>query len=322
METLKKYLQFLIPYGTMGCLLRKITLFQPVLLLALLACPGYLAAGGSDVTAGAFASFPVSVRGAGMGGTYTAVVRRTGAAYHNPAWLGYADTRSAGLSYADLSSLGLVRNVYLEYVQPDKGYGASGIYWNWRGTTVEGPGGIGELGYAENTVCYALGKRLGDYLSAGVAVKGYFISTDIVDTGGKGAGLDLALYAEPDPFSTVGVVLRNALSRLSWDSGLSDGLPMEIDLGGSYLIVEGLLAAAELHFERGHYGSFGAGAEYEILPETFFIRGGVTRRFDRTTPSFGLGYQREVFRFDYAAEIDAGHAGIGTTHRVGMSLDF
>ena len=306
----------------MVCLLTRTAIPCLVALTAFFALRDGACAASSSITAGAFASLPVSVRGAGMGGTYAAIATKSGAAYHNPAWMGFAETRSAGISYADLSSLGLVRNIYLDYVQPDRGFGASGLYWNWRGTEVEGPGGIGELGYAENTFCYALGKRIGQYVAVGVALKGYIISTDIEDTGGKGGGLDLALYAEPDPFTTVGLVVRNALSRISWDTGLSDNLPVEIEIGVSYLILDELVAASELRFERGDYASFALGGEYAILPEAFFVRGGLTRRFDRTSPSFGLGFNHKTFRVDYAAEIDSGHAGLGTTHRLAMNLDF
>ncbi len=290
------------------------------LLVALLATGAHAA--GSSVTAGAFASYPVSVRGAGMGGVYGPVVENLGGAYHNPARLGFVDTRAGGISYADMSGLGLVRNVYLEYVQPDRGYGAAGMYWNWRGTEVEGPGGVGQLGYAENTLSYALGKRIGEYVAVGVALKGYFISTDIAEAGGKGGGLDLALFIRPDPWTTVSLVVRNAISRVEWDTGLGDNLPVEIEAGASYLIIDGLLAAAELRFERGNYNSFAIGAEYVLMPGVVTGRGGFTRRFDRTNPSFGLGFTPGTFHIDYAAEIDAGGNGLGTTHRLGMSVDF
>jgi hypothetical protein len=52
------------------------------------------------------------------------------------------------------------------------------------------------------------------------------------------------------------------------------------------------------------------------------LRGDLSRRFDRTSPSLGIGFNHKSFRVDYAAEIDSGHAGLGTTHRVGMNLDF
>lgn len=277
---------------------------------------------GSSVTAGAFVPYPVSVRAVGMGGAYVALASGSGAPYHNPARLGYVDERCAGISYADLGGLGLVRNVYLDYMQPDKGYGASGVYWNWRGTEVEGPRGEGKLNYAENTVCYALAKRLGQYISVGVALKGYFISTDIEDTGGKGAGVDLALYATPDPFSTVGLVVRNFWSTMSWDTGLDMSLPVEIEIGGSYLILDRLAGVIELRLEKNHYSAFSIGAEYQVKPEMFMVRSGLTRRFDRTSPALGMGFRRDRLRIDYAAELDAGLAGVGTTHRIGMSLEF
>jgi len=257
-----------------------------------------------------------------MGGAYAAIAERNGAPYHNPAWMGFADLHSVGVSYADLNSLGLVRNIYLDYVQPDKGYGASGLYWNWRGTEVEGPGGVGELGYAENTLCYAIGKRVGRYLAVGAAAKAYFITTDIEDTGGKGGGLDLALYATPDPFSTVAFVVRNALSKVAWDTGLKDNLPLELEIGGSYYVLDELVVVVEIRYERNHYSAFTLGGEYTVKPELFFIRGGLTRRFDRTSPSFGLGFRLDKIRIDYAAEIDPGNSGLGTTHKLGMSLDF
>jgi len=306
----------------MACFLRKAAAVCLSTVLAVLLFRGTEARASSPITAGAFASYPVSVRGAGMGGAYAALAERNGAPYHNPAWMGFADQRSVGVSYADLSSLGLVRNIYLDYVQPDKGYGASGLYWNWRGTEVEGSGGIGKLGYAENTLCYALGKRIGRYVAVGAAVKGYFITTDIQDMGGKGAGLDLAFYAAPDPFSTVAVVVRNAISRVAWDTGLKDNLPRELEIGGSYLVLDQLVIIAELRFERSHYSAFTVGGEYTLMPEMFFARGGLTHRFDRTSPSFGLGFRHQAFRVDYAAEIDSGNSGLGTTHRIGMSLDF
>jgi hypothetical protein len=292
-----------------------------ILLTACVIAAGQLA-GASSVTSGAFASYPVSVRGAGMGGVYAAVVENLGGAYHNPARLGYTTGRQTGISYADMSGLGLVRNVYLEYVQPDNGYGAAGLYWNWRGTDVEGPGGEGELGYAENTLSYGLGKRLGDYVAVGAAVKAMFITTDIEDAGGKGGGVDLALYVQPDPWTTVGLVIRNAFSRVEWDTGLGQKLPVEIEAGGTYLIIDGLIAAAELRFERGHFNSFAVGAEYVLMPKMVTARAGLTHRFDRTYPAFGLGFTPSNFRIDYAAEIDAGGSGLGTTHRLGMSLNF
>ena len=109
---------------------------------------------------------------------------------------------------------------------------------------------------------------------------------------------------------------------MEWDTGLGDNLPVEIEAGASYLIIEGLIAAAELRFERGNYNSFAVGAEYELMPDMVTARGGLTRRFDRTYPSFGLGFTHTSFRVDYAAEIDAGGNGLGTTHRIGMNVDF
>lgn len=294
-----------------------------LLLLALslgLASPA--TAGSSPVTSGAFSSYPVSVRGVGMGGAYSALASGVGASYHNPAWLAFAESRSVGFSFADIGSMGLVRNVYLDYHQPDKGYGASGLYWNWRGTNVEGPFGVDEMGYAENSLAYAWGMRLTDYISVGAAVRGCFISTDIPDAGGKGAGLDLAIYAVPDPFSSVALVVRNAVSKMSWDTGLSDGLPREIELGGSYLIVEGFVVAGELRFENGRYTTFSMGGEYAVVPQMFLARAGMTRRFDRTSPCFGLGFSRQQLRVDYAAELDSGRSGLGATHRAGMSYTF
>ncbi len=299
---------------------RRVIFLLATLVLALGA--GSARAAGSSVTAGAFSSLPVSVRGAGMGGAYVALAERGGAPYHNPARMGFAEERNAGMSYADLSGLGLVRNVYLDYSQPDQGYGASGLYWNWRGAEVEGPLGEGELGYAENTIAYALGKRLGEYVAVGFAVKGYFISTDIDNAGGKGGGLDLALFARPDPFSTVGLVVRNAFSRVAWDTGTDQTLPLEVELGGSYEFLDGLRGVLELRFEKDSYSSLILGGEYALLPETVDLRAGVQRRFDRTSPAFGLGFRHDSFRVDYAADIDAGHAGLGTTHRLGLSLDF
>ncbi|MFC1614167.1 hypothetical protein ACFL5K_02600 [Gemmatimonadota bacterium] len=287
-----------------------------------LSLPVTLQGAGSSVTAGAFVPYQVSVRGVGMGGAYVGLAQGGGAPYHNPAAMGFAEQRFTSISYGDLGSMGLVRNVYLDYLQPDNGYGASGIYWNWRGTEVEGPGGKGKLGYSENTFCYALAKRLGDYVSVAAAVKGYFIVTDIDDAGGKGGGLDLAVYAAPDPFSTVGVVVRNALSTFSWDTGLSDNLPLELEIGGSYLVLDELIVAADLRFEKNHYTGFSLGGEYKVVPELFMVRAGFTRRFDRTSPAFGLGFIHEIFAFDYAAEIDAGSSGLGTTHRVGFMLEF
>jgi len=289
--------------------------------LGLLAAAGARAAS-SPVTSGAFSSFPVSVRGVGMGGAYSALASGVGASYHNPAWLAFAETRSVGFSFADVGSMGLVRNVYLDYHQPDGGYGASGLYWNWRGTSVEGPFGQDEMSYAENSLAYAWGKRVTDFLAVGAAVRGCFISTDIPDAGGKGAGLDLALYIVPDPFSSLALVVRNAFSRISWDTGLADDLPREIELGGSYLIIEGFVVAGELRFENARYTAFSMGGEYEIMPRIFMARAGLTRRFDRTSPSFGLGFNHERLRVDYAAEIDSGRSGLGTTHRAGMSYTF
>ena len=87
-----------------------------IAVLLLSAGAGIAHAASSSVTSGAFASYPVSVRGAGMGGVYSSIVENLGGAYHNPARLGFVDTRAGGISYADMSGLGLVRNVYLEYV--------------------------------------------------------------------------------------------------------------------------------------------------------------------------------------------------------------
>ncbi|RLB12142.1 MAG: hypothetical protein DRG82_17395, partial [Deltaproteobacteria bacterium] len=66
----------------MGCFLSEKV--RPYL-FALLAGTGLwwssLEGAGSSITAGAFASYPVSVRGAGMGGVYTAVSHTSGAPY-------------------------------------------------------------------------------------------------------------------------------------------------------------------------------------------------------------------------------------------------
>lgn len=293
-----------------------------VLVFAAILIAEGLFASGSGVTSGAFASYPVSVRGAAMGGANVSLTNGSTAPYHNPAWMGYADTRYGGVSYADLGSLGLVRNVYVDYIQPDNGYGASGLYFNWLGTEVEGSGGIGTLSYSENTFGYAYGKRVSEYFAVGAAVKGFYISTDIQDTGGKGAGLDLAIYSTPDPFSTVSLVVRNAISSVKWDGGLSDKLPVEIEFGGTYLILDELIAAGQLRFEAGNYTGLALGAEYAVMPQVFFVRGGFERRLDRTIPTLGIGVHHESFIFDYAAEIDAGGGGLGTTHRAGFSFEF
>lgn len=145
----------------------------------------------APVLAGPSYQVPIGPRALGMGSAFGAVADDATALYWNPAGLPLIGHQEVTANHADLFGTGITDN-YASFVLPLSVRQAVGADWYHSGFD------DAELGFGENRIQMAFGRRFHERISAGATVKYLSRNTDLDGTSvrrGTGFGLDLGLIA-------------------------------------------------------------------------------------------------------------------------------
>jgi hypothetical protein len=297
------------------------------------------AADGNGGYAGSFLQVPVGARPTAMGGAYLAISDDGAAPCYNPAGLAPLRYPLLATSYRAMK-LGR-RLGYATAVAPVRGQASLGVSWLYSASgAVEARDGDGyalgrDIEATNHQFSIVFAKSLTDYLAFGVDISYLHLLMTEMSCNSVGFDFGAMLYIEelmdrdrreslPVRDLRVGVVLRNAAKKLSWNSEVynrtytTDGLgreqidevPLEFGLGISGRLLERklVLASDVVKNEKRSLG-FRAGAEYYVTKE-FALRGGYgDGRFTTGTGYlFKLGKQQ--LAIDYAFSTDKADEGM------------
>ena len=269
-------------------------------LLCVLALPLNAQHAGAGTTIFSFMNVHYDARSVALAGASVALANDCYGIFSNPAALAGVSRMQAVIGYRPLGAG--IYGAPLAYALPRKGIGVlgAGFYGLTSGkvevTDIAPDATVlftGESARVDNIAGYALwARKVNDYLSAGVTVKGIY-------TGIKGFEEGAAVRWSADGFALdggvqcrfqnsrliYGVVVRNVGFVRSGFEEDEDGfsLPFGVEIGVSYMLrnMENLRLIAELGKQRNDFLAFTPAAEWEVLPQQLTVRAGY--RLDRYT---------------------------------------
>lgn len=213
-----------------------------------------LGAGASSGISGAFADIGIGLRPSALGGAYVAITEGEDAPRWNPARLAYVDYPALTASWK--RQFNLVNYYYLSLVFPTRHWGGWGAY------LLTSSDGI----YSEHMVALAWGGRADSLglpipVSLGLAVK--LLNTsfgkegtgeDRMEGSAWGWSVDGAAYGKLGDHFSYGLLLREGVSRLKWESQpfnrsspkmtYSEELPRNLTLGLGLSVGKGVVGLA------------------------------------------------------------------------------
>jgi hypothetical protein len=309
-----------------------------VLLFTGLIVPGSALGSESRNVQGAFVIRGIDARAMAMGGAYSALADATTAFFWNPGGLGFFEEKEITGMYQRL--FGLINSGYVAYGQGAPKKGGSSFAWLNTSGEIEGdPNTILEsVGYSENSIYIAYGRKVNESLSIGGTGKLLFASSGFDEVSGKGVGFDVGAMVLPIPCARFGLILRDLFSQVSWQMGPSDRLPIEAQLGVAYtpVIPTNRMTFPRFTFSGDIYGGeetvlkkIALGAEGWVEEDIFALRSGFNRNFDgmgRNVYTFGSGIHLEagktIYFLDYAFLLDSDGDDLGNSHRISVGGRF
>lgn len=318
-------------------MLKKLSLV--VILVSGMVVASFGRAAADGVGAAPFLKYGAGARATGMSDAFIAVADDATAAYWNPAGLAQLSSREFTGMYSDLG-LDRVFN-FMNYAHP-LGQGAVGVSWVNSGIKdyelrLDGskdPIATGDMG--NNMFILSYGRNLGPKLSVGV--NGKFLAEKMDDVAGKeqsadGIGWDIGVLASPIERFSLGVVLADlGLSKLEWDSGAEDEVPMKLKAGVAYRPLKSnalLMAASFMRNFDQDVTRLDMGTEYEILAD-LALRAGVSLNRvngkENTEFAAGIGYDL-VLSPTFEVGVDYSYDNVDNAvsddgHRVSLTVRF
>lgn len=239
----------------------------------------------------------MGVRAMGMGGAFVAVADDGSASYWNPAGLAFTKARTVELMSSSVQATGFAGYGYILYSQPDTGRGAGALSFAYTGIDFD-PGF-----WIESVVSYSCAFKRGRDSALGLTLK--YIRVDsslefIPDEGSKkvgawGMGFDIGVLAKLGG-TNLGILARDLLSILRWNSGSRERIPSSISVGVALLPIEGVVMSVQLDGNtRIGIGRAAAGIDVKLLPIPIWCgaywKGGVIDAFG-ITGGTGFGISR------------------------------
>lgn len=311
-------------------------------------------------TAAKFLNIPVGARATAIGGAFAAIANDATAAYWNPGALSRLDQNE--LYFMHSNYFADINLEYLSAVFPWEGFGTIGLSLTSLNmaemlvTTVDDPEGLSGATFDAGSFAFGVSysRSLTDKFSIGATAK--YISENIAKSKATGMAIDIGtIFTTPFRDIRLGVSVSNFGQKLrisgedllvqkdidpsingnneSVNANLSTDrfdLPLTLRLGLAYDPIKTAnnrftVAVDALH-PNDNSESLNAGAEWALLKERFFLRGGYRNLFlenneNSYTAGFGLRYasQTVTFRMDYAY---ASLERLQSIHQFGFSLLF
>jgi len=256
------------------------------------------------------------VRAVGMGGGFVAMADDASTVYWNQAGLALLEYQELNAMHVTLFE-GTIYDV-ASYVYRHKTLGGFGVSYMRLGTEditrrvdwVE----QGQFGYSISQLMIGYGRTFWGGISFGAAMKVYNQSLDNNTTYGVGA--DLSVLKPVSDKISFGALIQDIVSPRLKLGDRTETIPHTIMLGMAmhnplniYEFKSNFNVALEIPEDRAARIHIGGESYYEW----FDFRAG----YDRDNFTFGVGFTRNRFRFDYAYRI---MDGITDSHRFGLSV--
>ncbi len=255
-----------------------------------------------------------------MGGVSVFNVYSGGGIITNPANAGYFKGKEFTAMFGKLSDFP-VYNGLINYDVEDNGVAAGGLYWQYSGYRLYD----NEYNWSENMIGYAIGKKFSWHLSLGMGIKILSVGSNFEKGKAFGGSVDVGATGDVLGSFFWGVSLKNLYSRLKWDTGRKEKLPMELNLGFGFLnIWDRFSAGLELKSKNG-IESVGFGMEFWVVKGWFALRGGAIQKIvepSRTIPTAGFTVSvpsgKNVISINYGASFD--QQVVGFIHRLSLNI--
>lgn len=277
---------------------------------------------------GAFKTTGYGARAGGMGGAAVAGVTDEGAAYWNPAMMALLPSNLIGASYINLVAGTTARLSQVAYAHVIEKSDRDDV----RGTLARHAVGAlytnlkldiqGGTGYDENVLRVAYSYTPDYFVSIGFAGEVFMSSADVDGFGAKGTSVDAALRMWLLENLTVGLVMRNAFSRYSYDDGTDFRREREFVAGAATTLFRYVHTEADLVFAHGDLARAVLGAETGYFFEHLAVRAGfaaVNTGEPRNVPYAGFGAAFDRFRLHYNVNLDD-ESAFESTHRFSLSI--
>lgn len=319
-----------------------------LLLLAAILAPAAAFAASTDL-GGVFQDQGMGTRSIGMAGAFVAVADDANAAQENPAGMAFFDKkdRMATFTHSNLYGTGFLTRDFLAYAQADNGFGALGFSWNRLSVDFNPEQWTEDAFMYSGAKLLTLGEDKYPKLAVGWQAKymrvdsGFSDSVDGLTAGNgtaSGYGLGAGLLLKLRPSVSLGVMLQDLYSSISWASGTLEVIPTTGKAGLAYKVTQGTTLSGEF---RGLQGSSGFTAEsWHVGGETWLLsgkdllwntiknvgaRGGFYQVLDNSDGgrlAVGASAKAESWQLDYAYEFGLTDKSLGATHRFGLDFSF
>jgi hypothetical protein len=304
---------------------RKLHICQIAATVILIAC-STAHAGWSE--GGAFKSPGYGARAWGLGGAAVATVNDESAVQWNPAMLGLLESNTVGASYINIVPGATAKQSQLAYARVIKRSGrnvegitvarhAAGILFTNLQLGIQS----GES-YDENTIRLAYAYTPDFFVTFAIGIDLFASSSEVRGFDGKGSSVDGALRVILTENFSVGLVARNAFSRLSYNDGGDFRKEREFQLGLSSKSIERVTIEGDVMVAHGKLARWMIGAESEYLFNVLSLRAGyalIRPGESRTVPYFGFGARVSHVSVHYNANLDKEYA-FSDTHRFTLSV--
>ena len=297
--------------------------------LKLAAVSPIYAAAYPHITDSGFTTLSTSARAMGMGDAFVAIADDYSACYFNPAGLIQIKQKELGTMWVDFYSLGLSKQSFLSFVEPNAGMGAGGISWSHLSADLEPEKwnyNLFSYSYAQSLFHNKVisSKTLSG--SGGINLKYLKQTTD--EGNGSGYSLDIGFLIWGTRASA-GVNIQDLISQIEWSTGEKKSIPTNIKLGTAYRLNPRLLLALDMNASWQDFPKdIRLGSEW-WLRRNMALRLGIVKTFQGNDikASGGLGFYLPIpkkfagikaLSFDYALSYDS----LGNTHRFSLSFIF
>ncbi|UCH77980.1 MAG: PorV/PorQ family protein [Candidatus Coatesbacteria bacterium] len=318
------------------------TLFITAVLLAIVATSG-----AADKYAADWMTYGAGARALGMGGAFVAVADDATSPYWNPA--GMPGVERAGVSAMHsytFGGLAAYDSVFGAYNFGDFGAVGGGVLmcavddipiteWDDPLSPNRRPVLKGYGNSADYAIYGSYGRKVLPQLNVGANAIFLYGDHDFENAGSSGFAFDVAALAGPFGPVTVGLNAQNVFSKLSWDTGTEETIPLNVKLGAAYALPVAdwdseftFAAGTDVKFagydEAAHVAAGEASFEFNGGAEWWYRRTVAVRLgTERSAFAGGVGLATKAlgvgFGVDYAY---LSHAGLEGSHRASVSFAF
>ena len=269
-----------------------------------------------------FTRLPVNARTLGMGGAFVAVANDYSACYYNPAGLVNLTTRQVGSMYTDLYGLGLLSHSFLSFAEPDTGMGSGGISWSHLSANLEPEQWVYDMWiYSYANYINKEGLPLNSW---GINAK--YIREDTPYENASGYSFDIG-YLRKDEKVSLGICIQDVISRIDWETGRTEALPVNVVTGIACSLNKNALIALDIDSSlQNLLCGIRIGGEWKIK-NRIFLRGGFFQKFQEGESlnfSAGVGFKANfnpttTLSFDYAF---TSSSQLSASHYLSFSFNF